>query len=188
MNLLPLSGIVSAVGLAGLVAAAAADVKERLIYNEFVFYVFGAGLVLRLISTPGLLWLSLIGAAFLLVVLGFFARIGMIGGGDAKLMAASVLLLPPQHDAQLMVNVALSGGLLSCIYLLVGIVLRRSCAMQNAPAKTGAADGFAGCFGGELARIRVGEPVPYAVAILAGTAYSILTEAISCISATSCLL
>lgn len=188
MNLVALSGTLQAVGVAGLVAAAAADIKERLIYNEFVLYILGVGIVLRLVSTPGLLWLSLIGSAFLLVVLGLFARFGVIGGGDAKLAAVAMLLLPPQHDAQLMVNVALSGGLLSCIYILARIILRRSCAVRNGPATPRRTDGFAGFFGVERDRIRVGEPIPYAVAILFGTVSSILTEGVSCISGTSCLL
>jgi Flp pilus assembly protein protease CpaA len=112
----------------------------------------------------------------------------MIGGGDAKLIAASMLLLPPQHDAQLMLNIALVGGLLSCFYLLVRIVLRRTAIAQIGPPNGRATDPSIGCYGGELARIHAGEPIPYAVAILGGTVYSILTEAISCIYATSCLL
>jgi prepilin peptidase CpaA len=188
MNLLPLSGTLLAVGLAWLIAAAVADIKERLIYNELVLYVVGVGIMLRLVSTPGLLWLSLAGSAFLLVVLGVFARYGMIGGGDAKLIAASMLLLPPQHDAQLMLNIALAGGLLSCIYLLARIVLRRPALARIGPPNGRATDQYVGSFGGELARIRAGEPIPYAVAILGGAVYSILMEAISCISATSCLL
>ena len=182
MSLLP--GTLLAAGLAGLVAASVTDIRERLIHNEVVLFVLAVGIALRLISTPELLWLSLAGAALLLLVLGLFARFDIIGGGDAKLIAVSMLLLPPQHDAQLIANIAIAGGFLSCLYLTARIVQRRKAPVQPC----GDRENSRGFFRDEFTKVRAGEPMPYALAILGGVTYSIVTEAIPCIYATSCLL
>jgi prepilin peptidase CpaA len=188
MSLLPVSATLLAAGLAGLATASVTDIKERLISNEIVVYVLGVGVALRLVSTPGSLWLSLAGALVLLVVLGQFARFNVIGGGDAKLIAATMLLVPPQYDAQLMANIAVAGGALSCVYLAARIALRRTSPVRIGPRGKTRSDQFGGVLGSEFAKITAGEPMPYALAILAGAILSIGSEAVPCISATSCLL
>jgi prepilin peptidase CpaA len=188
MNLFPISGALLAAGLAGLVAASVSDIKERLIYNEIVIFVLGVGLALRLVSTPELVWVSLVVAAVLLVVLGQLARFGVIGGGDAKLIAATLLLLPPQHDARLIAAIAVAGGILSCIYLAARMALRRGIFIPAGAGRKFPMGESSGVFANELAKITAGEPMPYALAILAGTTYSIASEAFQCISATFCSL
>jgi prepilin peptidase CpaA len=147
-----------------------------------------AGLGLRLTFSPGLLWLSVAGAILLVVVLGQFTRFDIIGGGDAKLIAATMLLLPPQRDAQLMLNIAMAGGMLSCVYLLARTALRKRLALRTAAPIRGATEPESTLVSRELANICAGAPVPYALAIAAGATYSILTEAVSCVSGTSCSL
>jgi Flp pilus assembly protein protease CpaA len=188
MSFLPISATLLAAGLAGLAAASVTDIRERLIYNEIVVYVLAVGVALRLVSTPGSLWLSLAGALVLLVILGQFARFNVIGGGDAKLIAATMLLFPPQYDAELMTNIAVAGGVLSCVYLAARIALRRRIPVRTGLRGKAPADQFGGVLGSEFAKITAGEPMPYALAILAGTILSIGNEAVRCISATSCLL
>lgn len=188
MNLVPISATLLVTGLSGLAAASISDVKERLIYNEIVVFVFGVGVALRLVSTPNLIWVSLLGAAFLLVVLGQFARYDLIGGGDAKLIAATMLLLPPERDGWLMAHIAAAGGVLGCLYLAARIGLRRRILVPARAQPEFPKAGPNGALTNELLRIRAGEPMPYALAILAGTAYSVTNEAIQCISATSCSL
>jgi len=188
MSLSPISATLLSAGLGGLVAACVTDVRERIIHNEIVIYVLGVGVALRLVATPELLWLSVAGAAFLLAVLAVFAAFEIIGHGDAKLISATMLLLPPQYDAQLMANIAVAGGLLSCIYLAARIVLRRRIPVPVRAGNGHQAGKPGGVFRDELAKIAAGEPMPYAVAILCGVTYSIITEAVSCIFATSCSL
>jgi prepilin peptidase CpaA len=175
-------------GFIALFVACVTDIRERNIPNEVVVYVLLAGLGLRLTFSPDLLWLSVAGAAFLVIVLGQFTRFDIIGGGDAKLMAASMLLLPPERDAQLMLNIAIAGGMLSCIYLGARTVLRKRFALQTAAPSQGVTKAETTLVSHELANICAGEPVPYALAIAAGVIYSILIEAVSCVYGTSCSL
>jgi prepilin peptidase CpaA len=175
-------------GLFGLLVACVTDIRERNIPNEVVVYILLAGLGLRLTFSPDLLWLSVAGAAFLVVLLGQISRFALIGGGDAKLIAAAMLLLPPHRDAQLILNIAVAGGLLSIAYLAARTALRRNLVMQTAsPNRRNIGIGPT-LVTGELAKICAGEPVPYALAIAAGVTYSILTEAVSCAYGTSCSL
>jgi prepilin peptidase CpaA len=201
MNLFPVSTTLLMAGLCGLVAASVSDIEERLIYNEIVIFVFAIGIALRLVSTPGLAGISLLVCVCLLIVLGQLARFGIIGGGDAKLIAATLLLLPPQRDAWLLAHIALAGGVLSCAYLAARIAMKKAIPVLTSPVLAGpvlAGPVLAGqitqtsrplgVFGRERAKIAAGEPMPYALAILAGAAYSIASEATECISATSCSL
>jgi len=188
MNLVPISAILLMAGFSGLVAASVSDIRERLIYNEIVLFVLVAGVGLRLVSTPGLIWVSLLAAACLIVVLGQLARFDIIGGGDAKLIAATTFLLPPQLGAWLVAHIAAAGGVLSCIYLTARIGLRRGIPVRASAGPNPRETNSSTPISRELSRIRAGEPMPYALAILTGTAYSLATEAIQCISATSCSL
>jgi prepilin peptidase CpaA len=167
-------------GLAGLVVASISDVKTRLIYDEIVAFVFGTGVVLRLMATPEFFWVSLLISAVLLVLLGQGARFNMIGGGDAKLIAATVWLFPPQHSVWLLAHIALAGGVLSCFYLLARAVLRRSNIIPAGAERAFPAGAPYNASGNalinEFAKISAGEPMPYALAILAGTSYSIASE------------
>jgi prepilin peptidase CpaA len=183
MSALLVSGILLIAGLAGLAAACVSDFKERLIYNEIVLFVLATGVALRLSSTPELLWAGLLAAAIVLVVLGQISRLGVIGGGDAKLIAASMLLVRMTRDANLLANIAIAGGALSCVYLVLRTALRRGlfCA---APAVSGRECALTG----EFANIAAGAPMPYALAILGGAVITIGSEVLQCVSATSCSL
>lgn len=59
-----------------------------------------------------------VGFAALLVGMGLFAT-GVIGGGDAKLFAASALLVGAADFAPYILAVALAGGALGCLLLAV---------------------------------------------------------------------
>ncbi|HXJ03221.1 MAG TPA: A24 family peptidase, partial [Micropepsaceae bacterium] len=161
MNAIPISTIILLMGFSGLVAACVSDVRERLIYNEIVIFVLGTGIALRLISTPHLIWASLLIAACLLVALGQLARFDIIGGGDAKLIAAAMLLLPPQRDAWLLAHIAAAGGALSCIYLAARTGLRRGILTPARAQPNRSKEKTNSTIIHELARIRAGEPMPY---------------------------
>jgi prepilin peptidase CpaA len=76
------------------------------------------GVTLRLIDGTLLPGLAVSAAVFALSALCW--RCGWLGGGDAKLLAACALLVPPVQVPQLVLATALAGGVLACLYLALG--------------------------------------------------------------------
>ena len=111
-------------GLAVLTASAGTDLKERRIPNELAAAVAAVGLVQGLALRPGQVWLSLLVAFVVFCGLGVLSHYRIIGGGDLKLISAVTLLVPPERVGQLLIEIALAGGVLACIYLLAGYALR----------------------------------------------------------------
>lgn len=158
--------------LAVLCVAAAIDIRERLLPNPTVLLVMAGGVVLRLLSDPGWPWPSLAIWFAAVLVLGFImAGRNWIGWGDAKMIAAVTLLVPPAGVADLLLAICIAGGVLSCLYIATRHVLLRG---QAAGASDIVPPGLAGIWQMECDRIRRGGPMPYGVAILGGTAYSVL--------------
>ena len=93
--------------------------------------IAGGGIVLRLLSSPGLIWVSLLVAAAFFVVLGRLSHRDWIGGGDAKLIAAVTLLAPPAGIVKLLFDITLAGGLMSCVYLMAQFMLARAAASAS---------------------------------------------------------
>ncbi len=174
------------VAVAGLFTAAMTDVSERVIPNRVVLLIATAGLSLRILADASTAWISLAAAIGVLLMLAPLARREIIGGGDAKLIPAVTLLLPVHALLSLLLNISLAGGVLSCVYLLArsfeGHGERHDIqgAGRLAPASLG------GLLRAERAKIAGGEPMPYAVAILAGATFTILIELAQCSFATSC--
>ena len=109
--------IVAMAAVAVLLFAAAHDIAFRVIPNAVPVTVMAAGL-----------WLSLArgqsGAAMCIAFSVFSGawvlwRNGWMGGGDVKLLAASSLLVSPESVPALLLNTALSGGVLALVYLLL---------------------------------------------------------------------
>jgi prepilin peptidase CpaA len=179
-SLSPVAAIFLFSGLMGLLAAAIEDVKTRIIPNHLVVFVAGAGLALRTASglTSAFLSLGCAGAVF--VILAFLMHRNLIGGGDTKLIAASTLLVPPDRIVLLLLNIALVGGLLSCLYIA------RFFITKNAHR---AARRFVGHLSARASnRKKMGQAIPYALAIFAGVLASIFSESFQCFRATSCSL
>jgi prepilin peptidase CpaA len=141
-----------------LAAAAATDVWKFKIPNWV-----SAALLLLFVPTALLLpaevdWLSHVGAGLSVLAVGvvLFAR-GLLGAGDVKLMTAVSLWTGFAYLAQFVLVVALAGGVLALLLLVLRIVIARLPAVRAAPD------------GGSLPRILVkGERVPYGVAIACG--------------------
>jgi prepilin peptidase CpaA len=172
-----------------LVASAQSDLKDRTIPNEFVAAVAAIGLAQGLLARPGLTWLSLIAAAVVFCGLGVLSHFKIIGGGDTKLISAATFLVPPDRVGQLLIEIALAGGLLSCFYLAAHYRLKsqrasRSATLEVAPP----ASGHARMIETERARIATGESLPYAVAVLGGVSIYIAREFFQCLYAMSCSL
>lgn len=186
-TILPMSLLGS--GMAALFAAAMIDLRHRIVPNRLVILVVLCGVGLRLWSAPGLIWFNLIVAALIVVALGRLAHHEWIGGGDAKLIGAVTLLVPLSDVGTLLLNVAMAGGLMGCAYLAVRTAVTKASAPRFCLADTrDSARGLERLLGGERIRIASGEPMPYALAVLCGVSYRIVSEAIQCLSATSCLL
>ncbi len=140
---------------AGLVRGACLDAAYREVPNRIPLGMAAAWLAALALWPPG--W-SVAGAsaAAAAVVLGagfvFFAA-GLMGGGDAKLMAATALWLTPAEAAAFVMATFLAGGVLALAALAAGRL--------PLPAR------------GPLARLRAldagaGRGLPYGVAVAAG--------------------
>ena len=183
-----LQALLWAAALTALLASAWTDLRDRIIPDELVGVVAASGLCLGLMLAPGQIWLSLIIAVLVLFGLGVLAHFGLIGGGDVKLISATTLLVPPSQVWQLMVFIALAGGLLSCVYLFLRCALRAG-PLGKLPSSAEAAEtgpAMRGSFSNECARIAEGGPLPYALAILGGVAGTLAGELPRCLSANFC--
>lgn len=141
-----------------LAAAAVTDIWKFKIPNWV-----SAALLLLFVPTVLLLpaevdWLSHFGAGLSVLAVGvvLFAR-GWLGAGDVKLMAAVALWTGFAYLAQFVFVVALAGGALALMLLVLRLAIARLPAVRATPD------------GGSLPRILVmGERVPYGVAIACG--------------------
>ena len=149
--------LVLALGL--LLAAALHDAAARTIPNRIPICLAVIGLVLRGLHGEAIAGLGI--AALLLAVLGLLWLRGFIGGGDAKLISAAALLVPPSGVAALLLSIAIAGGGLALVYLALPYVVRR-------PLPGPRHGLFARALKAEAWRLRRRGPLPYAVAIAGG--------------------
>jgi prepilin peptidase CpaA len=136
------------------------DVVLRIIPNRVPFLIAVLGLLLR--AAEGQLLVSLPLAAAVFIVGALCWRQGFLGGGDVKLLAACVLMLPPGASAAFLLTTALAGGVLAAVYIALGRLPSRL--FIELPGRTLAAR----IWRIERQRIREGGPLPYACAICAG--------------------
>ena len=175
--------------LATLFAAATIDLKERRIPNGSVLVILVLGMSLRLFAERGSLWLSLLIAGLIFVVGAWLTQRDLIGGGDAKMLSAVTVLVPPMVVPGLLLCVAMAGGLLSIFYMSAGWLVRRNGGAMLSPAQPhpGASE-FDHIVRIEVARMQTNEPMPYGVAIFGGVVGFLLIGIMTCISATRCSL
>ena len=144
-----------------LAAAALHDLAARTVPNRLPTILALAGLGLA--ALRGDLPLSL---AALFGVFAFACLLwlrGLMGGGDVKLLAATSLLVTPDRVGLLLAAVAVAGGVL-CLPYLPGRRLFRT--PSPAGRKSGRLQRVWRC---ERRRLSRRGPLPYAVAIAAGT-------------------
>ena len=147
--------------------AALHDLAVRTIPNWLPAILLAIGVCARLLEHSLIPGLITAGAAF--IVLFAIWAAGAMGGGDVKLWAASVLLVPPGWQPQFafFVHVVLAGGVLALVYLGLSLVVPRPRASTR---------------GSHLRRLlrveqwRIGRrgPLPYACAIAAGGILTLL--------------
>ena len=167
-----------------LLVAAATDLKDRRIPNEVAIAVAAIGLARGLLVRPGSVWLSLLAASVVFCGLAVLSHHRILGGGDVKLISAATLLVSPTQVGPLLIDVALAGGVVGCLYLAARLGLRGPAPAASPMAR--GATGFAVAMNAERHRIAAGGPMPYALAIFGGVCVYAANEIVSCSSALSC--
>lgn len=191
MSLVLARAVLWAAVLAVLAVAAGIDLRRRIIPNETVALIAAGGVALSLLSRPGSTLFSLSIGVIVLLALLVVAHFNVLGAGDAKLIAATTLLVPPDRVALLLMAIALAGGLLSGVYLAAFHGLEHARAARRHGARSGSrhpAGSFAQLHRAGTARMRAGYSLPYALAVLGGVAFYLASELYQCSSGISCLL
>ncbi|MFQ5467332.1 MAG: prepilin peptidase [Kiloniellaceae bacterium] len=154
------SGAVALAFLGLLVAGAAWDLWRYLIPNSICAALVGLFALWAALAPGEVDWLSHGGAGLAaLAGGGVLFRLGKLGGGDVKFLAAAALWAGFEHLLPLLVYTALAGGVLA-----LGLVAARRA--------IGALPGWAGPDTPIRPRfLRIGEAVPYGVAIAGAALY-----------------
>ena len=172
------------VAFAAMALAAFSDLKYRLIPNFLVLVVLCAALGLRVDGGLSAAGLSLVATVIVTGVVYVIADRGYMGWGDAKMIAAASLLVPPGDVHMLMFCIVFAGGILSCVYVLARMALRRypwGClATATLPLSPG------DLVRAEMARIVAQVSMPYGLAIWGGTSIWLMHRMIRCSFATYC--
>jgi prepilin peptidase CpaA len=164
------------IAIAALTIASVHDVRDRLIPNTLVLVVLCVAIGTRIGSGIAAAGLSVLATAIIAALAYFLADREYIGWGDAKMIAAASLLVPPQIVVSLIFDIVLAGGALSCLYIFARIGLRYGSGAGHVTQEMHPGGSKFGKFARtEMARIAAHEPMPYGVAILGGVSYCILS-------------
>lgn len=147
-----------------LVAASLSDIAVRIIPDGICIALVVIGLVLRIVHGHAAIALLAAAIVFLCAMVCYLR--GWMGGGDVKLLSASVLLLPASAITTYIALVGLAGGILALVY----IALRRL-VPKPGPRPSGL---LARIWRTERFRIRRGGPLPYGVGIASGAILTLL--------------
>ena len=171
-----------AASVALLLVAAVADVAFRCVPNSVSGVLAGVGLGLR--AMLGSLAGGLVAALAVFVTAAFCWRRGWIGGGDVKLLAAATLTVPPLIAPRFLLAVALAGGALAFVYVLLSVLLARGSGSapsgSRPPARSHTEPRRASLLRRVLRierwRIRSRRSLPYAAAIAAGAFFILIKQ------------
>ncbi|PZU08818.1 prepilin peptidase [Sphingomonas sp.] len=107
-----------------LLAAAVTDIRARIISNRLnIAIAIGAPLYWWATgASGGAILLHLAFALGALLLFGGLFALGMMGGGDVKLITALALWLPPLAMLNMLVWMAIGGGVLTVIMLILHAV------------------------------------------------------------------
>lgn len=153
-----------------LVFAALADVAARIIPDGIAIGVAVLGLIVRVTEggLPGVA-VSIAAAVVVLMVLAILHRCGLMGGGDVKLAAATVLGLPLDWIYRFFIVTALAGGVIALVHL----ALRAAIHTAPRPPPRGASLPLR-ALTAEWWRIARRGSLPYGVAIACGGIWAVL--------------
>ena len=108
-------GVVSVIFTALLLAAAWSDLRSRRIPNALTMSGLAVALLLRAITGPEALIDGLVGVLLSLVLTLPFLMLGVIGGGDAKLLMAIAGFMGPRHFLWAAALIAIIGGMVGVV-------------------------------------------------------------------------
>ncbi len=165
----PVSGAAAVALFCVLATALYYDLKESRIPNWLTFPSMGFGLMLASAHGAESLKTSALGLGVGAVILFVFFMFGGMGGGDVKLMGAVGAFLGSQHIQAAVVYTSIVGAALTLVILVwradfwarLRYLARKMCRRASAPDMAVPASALS-------------VPVPYAVAISAGTLMALL--------------
>ena len=143
-----------------LLAASLHDIAARTIPNWIPAALATDGMLLQWLAGSLINGLAVGVAVFIAAALLW--RRGLMGGGDVKLLAAAAVAVPPV--LALLATVALAGGVLALLYLLLRPLVAP-------PGAARPASRLARIVRVERRRIQQGRALPYACAIAAGALF-----------------
>lgn len=104
--------------------AAMTDIATRLISNKICLCIAMLGAVRCALTPSSQVIETLLATAFLFLCLSIMYIQKWIGGGDLKLLAALAIGLPPMQLIQALMVMALTGGVLALIHLMLRLLPR----------------------------------------------------------------
>lgn len=155
------------------ILVSANDIFYRKIPDTFPILITAIGLGMLVINGDWLEGFTTLGfavAAFL--VLALLCMAGKLGGGDVKLLAASVLLVGASSFVDFLLLTALAGGVLSVIYIAAFLTMKllpTPSATASIPSSKTWRSRLGLLWRIERRRILRRSPIPYGVAISAGS-------------------
>lgn len=153
-------------GAALLLLVSFRDVASRTLPDWCAASLAAIGLTMRV--ADGTWPASLAAASAVFALMAFCWHRGWVGGGDVKLLAACAFLVRPGEVAALVLATALAGGLLACIYVGLGKLLRNRSEVAHPVRPAGLLARIARV---ERWRIGRGGSLPYGCAIATAALY-----------------
>jgi prepilin peptidase CpaA len=157
--------------LALLGLAAWRDFATRTIPDAVSLAIAFVGLATRLTDGWAAVGISVGVALLLFACLIPLHYRGLLGGGDLKLLTSVAFGLPPFASYRVLVAVVLAGGVLGIVYLVLRQLVARYRPAPQQPGRRRST--FMRIAAVEAWRIRRRAPLPYGLAIAAGTAFVI---------------
>jgi prepilin peptidase CpaA len=153
------------------------DICYREIPNKFIIIITVIGIGILVTNGDWLEGFTTLGFAIAtFLVLALLCMAGKFGGGDVKLLTASVLLVGASSFLDFLLLTALAGGVLSLVYLAAFLTLKAlplSSAAAPIPSRKALKSRLHLLWRIERRRILRRSSIPYGVAISAGSILSL---------------